>query len=142
MFKTLNDTNKLKFSFQAFTVISMFIVWAFLIIFNVHPTNVYTGQCYFYTVHGVFCPGCGGTRAFEHLLYGHFLQSFLYHPIVVTVVFFLMFSTISYILYFITRGKVLYYELTMKHFIIIDLIFVANFAVKNLLVLYFNYYIF
>jgi len=120
----------------------MIVVWICLVAFHVYPTKVYTGSCYFYTVHGVFCPGCGGTRAFENMLYGKFLLSFIYHPAIMTTVGFLLFSNISYLLYFITRGKILYYELKIQHFIALDLVFLINFLIKNLLVLYFNFYIF
>lgn len=38
--------------------------------------------CVLYTYFGLYCPGCGGTRAFISLLHGHFLQSLWYHPLV------------------------------------------------------------
>ena len=142
MFNTLTTKNQIKFKFQTAVIISMIAVWIFLLIFNVHPTQLNNNRCYFYYNYGVFCPGCGGTRAFESMLYGNFLKSFIYHPIVIMTVFTLLFSEISYLTYFVTRGKILFYELGVKHFIAIDLIFVINFLIKNLIVLYFNYYIF
>lgn len=39
--------------------------------------------CLLRRVFGIYCPGCGGTRAVLELLRGHILRSFLYHPIVV-----------------------------------------------------------
>lgn len=36
--------------------------------------------CLLYRLTGLYCPGCGGTRALQALLQGHPLQSFLYHP--------------------------------------------------------------
>lgn len=38
--------------------------------------------CALLTLFGVYCPGCGGTRAFNAMLHGHFLQSLWYHPLV------------------------------------------------------------
>lgn len=38
--------------------------------------------CLFHRITGLFCPGCGGTRAFTALLQGHFISCFLYHPFV------------------------------------------------------------
>lgn len=39
-------------------------------------------ECIFYHVFGIYCPGCGGTRALEALLAGQFLQALWYHPLV------------------------------------------------------------
>ncbi|MCI9072414.1 MAG: DUF2752 domain-containing protein [Lachnospiraceae bacterium] len=38
--------------------------------------------CVLYQHFGLYCPGCGGTRAFVSLLQGHFLRSLWYHPLV------------------------------------------------------------
>lgn len=38
--------------------------------------------CPLYTYLGLYCPGCGGTRAIGSLLHGHILQSLWYHPLV------------------------------------------------------------
>lgn len=50
------------------------------------PTAIiekFSMPCMFYTVLGIYCPGCGGTRATLYLLKGDLIKSFLYHPIVV-----------------------------------------------------------
>lgn len=38
--------------------------------------------CILWLLFGAYCPGCGGTRAVNALLHGHFLQSLWYHPLV------------------------------------------------------------
>lgn len=46
-------------------------------------------SCVFLQVAGIYCPGCGGTRAIDALLKGQLLLSFWYHPLVLyTVVIF------------------------------------------------------
>lgn len=42
----------------------------------------YLMPCIMHTLTGLYCPGCGGTRAVAFLLHGDFLLSLLYHPIV------------------------------------------------------------
>lgn len=39
-------------------------------------------HCFFDKVLGIYCPGCGGTRALSALLHGHFLKALWYHPFV------------------------------------------------------------
>lgn len=48
-------------------------------------------ECVFKNFFHLYCPGCGGTHALYALLHLHPLESFLYHPLVIYVVFFLLF---------------------------------------------------
>lgn len=41
-----------------------------------------TVPCFFSSVLGIYCPGCGGTRSVIALAQGRLFQSFWYHPIV------------------------------------------------------------
>lgn len=43
----------------------------------------YMMPCIFHLITGLYCPGCGGTRACWYLLHGDVLRSFIYHPFVV-----------------------------------------------------------
>ena len=38
--------------------------------------------CLFHLVTGLYCPGCGGTRAVKYLLNGRLLESLFYNPVV------------------------------------------------------------
>lgn len=38
--------------------------------------------CLFHLLTGLYCPGCGGTRAVWYLLHGQILKSVQYHPLV------------------------------------------------------------
>ncbi len=39
-------------------------------------------ECTFETITGLYCPGCGGSRAFIALCKGQFVRSFMLHPAV------------------------------------------------------------
>lgn len=38
--------------------------------------------CLFHQISGLYCPGCGGTRAVKALLEGNFLGCLFYHPFI------------------------------------------------------------
>lgn len=69
--------------FAGLGLIGCFIYFKFIV--PILPDS----SCFFWKVFGLYCPGCGGTRAVDALLHGHILQSLWYHPLVIyTVVVF------------------------------------------------------
>lgn len=63
-------------------VVSVFLGFMFFHYVLPHLTI----PCIFYLVTGLYCPGCGGTRAVEALLHGELLLSVWYHPLVLYTV--------------------------------------------------------
>lgn len=57
------------------------IIGAFLFLKLILP-NMPERPCIIFEYLGVYCPGCGGTRAVIQLLHGRFLKSVWYHPLV------------------------------------------------------------
>ena len=49
--------------------------------------NEYIQPCMLNQLTGLYCPGCGGTRALRYLLSGRLLKSLYYNPIVAYVFF-------------------------------------------------------
>lgn len=49
-------------------------------------TGIFHMPCVFHLVTGMYCPGCGGTRAIKYLLTGHPILSWCYHPLVLYAV--------------------------------------------------------
>lgn len=61
--------------------------------------------CIFRKLTGLYCPGCGGTRAVRFLLQGKFLKSFLYHPAVPYTVFLSGWYLVSHTAEMVSKGK-------------------------------------
>ena len=88
-------------------------------------------DCVFHAATGLYCPGCGGTRAVLSMLGGHFLKSLYYHPAVIPgallYVVFMVLNTIR----LATRGKFRGMRMRPIYAIIILGLCVANVIMKN-----------
>ena len=60
--------------------------------------NLPDAECTVHMLFGVYCPGCGGTRAVIALLHGQFLKSVWYHPFVMYTILIYMWFMISHTL--------------------------------------------
>lgn len=61
--------------------IALVILVVFWIWFMRHQQD-HAWVCSLQKLTGLYCPACGGTRAFNALLHGRVLDSFKYHPLV------------------------------------------------------------
>lgn len=62
-------------------------------------------SCLMRTVLGLYCPGCGGTRAVILLLEGHPIRSFFYHPVVLYAAVLGGWYLISNTIAWLSRGR-------------------------------------
>lgn len=89
--------------------------------------------CLFSAFLGIYCPGCGGTRAVEALFHGHFLLSLWYHPLVpYTAVIYCGFM-LSHILNKLGVKKIHGWKFHNWYLYAAVGIIVVNFLVKNVL---------
>lgn len=84
------------------------------------------GGCIVRRLYGIYCPGCGGTRALLAFFQGHFLESFFYHPIVMYVA-----VMVLYHLLFRKKPKVAYVYVALG-------IIIINCIIRNVLLLVFH----
>ena len=110
------------------------IVVPFLGLVILPKLNLPQSGCVVWMLFGAYCPGCGGTRAVNALLHGHFLQSLWYHPLVLySVVLYLVFMaswTLARLgLFGIKKGIVFRAGYMYGMLVIIA----VNFVAKNLL---------
>ena len=73
------------------TGITALIIKGIAVRYNI---NILT-ECLFRHLTGLYCPGCGGTRAFIYLIHGNIPESILYHPLVIYAVILLSLIHIS-----------------------------------------------
>lgn len=91
--------------------------------------------CIFHVLTGLYCPGCGGTRALESLLSGHLLVSFFYHPLVLYCAVLAVVFVVSYGLYFITKREKFRLPFPNRLVHIGIVLTVLNFIIKNAIIL-------
>ena len=67
--------------FFGLITLPIYLAAAFFVVEWVVP-HFPDAQCIFWSLWGVYCPGCGGTRALTAMVHGHFVQSAWYHPLI------------------------------------------------------------
>lgn len=112
----------------------MIVVTILFIFYGNKVTN--TGaQCQFQKLTGLYCIGCGGTRAFNYLVHLHLIKSFIFNP-------FVPYSYFAYFLYIINsflfrHNKKCIEKLSPFVLIYIGLgIILITFAVRNALLFF------
>jgi hypothetical protein len=75
----------------------------FLRLFNPVESGFYP-PCIFHKMTGLYCPGCGATRALYHLVHGHPEAAFAMNPLLVIFLPILAYAFLSYALVGI-RGR-------------------------------------
>ena len=92
--------------------------------------------CILHYFTGLYCPGCGGTRAFIALIHGRFLKSLYYHPLVLYTVVCLVWYLLKQTIKVISSGKVNIPMPDPKLLVSIAAVIVGvNFVVRNILYL-------
>ena len=92
--------------------------------------------CMIHTNFGLYCPGCGGTRALISLLHGHILWSLWYHPLVpYSAIIFCSFMT-TQALARLTRFRYFCGLRFHNWYLYVALVIIgANWIIKNILLL-------
>ena len=87
--------------------------------------------CLFREMTGLYCPGCGGTRAVKALLRGDIVTSFLYHPLVLYCVLVAAVFGLSYTIYWKTKNPKFRLYLENGYVYAGLAVLAVNFIVKN-----------
>lgn len=113
-------------------LIALFLLGIFLRITGMRLSQL-LGSCVLHTLTGLYCPGCGGTRAMQALFSGDLIEAFVYHPFVPFLAVFGTWFMISQTVERISGGKIKIAMHFREIYMWIALVIIAiNFLVKNL----------
>lgn len=111
------------------------LVIGFLLAILQIDLRVVLPPCSLHAMTGLYCPGCGGTRACYALLQGHILDSFLAHPLVLYLAVGYVVYMFSHILQILTHGKIRGLLFCPYYCYVGIGILLTQFVVKNILLL-------
>lgn len=110
------------------------------IIFRVVPPEIgeVLGGCTLHKMTGLYCPGCGGTRAIKALLRFDLLQSAFYHPIPLYTGFLGMLFLSGRIIARITNGRINRFHANITFLWIALALTIMNCFYKNYCLLHYH----
>ena len=97
--------------------------------------KLFLPPCIFHSLTGLYCPGCGGTRAVLFLLHGQVGKSFYYNPAVSYAILFAFAYMISHTLKHVTKGRIRGFHYRNGYCYLGVALFVANWVWKNYMLL-------
>lgn len=116
------------------------VLFVALLAWKYSPTlQVLNAPCMFHEMLHLYCPGCGGTRAVYALLQLHILESLGSHPFVLFVAMILAEYYIGAVITLIRNNGKRYYYLRVWFCYAALGVVVVNFALKNILLIFFHY---
>ncbi len=113
----------------AVTAGALLFAWA---VTALHLEPVFFTPCLFHRITGLYCPGCGGTRALIALLRGHPLRSLRLHPLVLPGILWAAAYLGSHLLAASGVRKMPVLRISRRPLIAGIVILAGNFVIKNL----------
>ncbi len=125
------DTDKCLFLFGNIFLIIGIIVGIIVVVAHI-PLG--TGEdCSFHRFTGLYCLGCGGTRAMLAFLKGDILTSMRYHVFTTySLVWYILFMGSHYVS-LITKGRIKGMRFRLRYIIIGVILLVGHFVIRNLM---------
>lgn len=96
------------------------------------------GKCHWLKYLGIYCPACGGTRAFGALIHGDIIKSLLLHPVVLYAALILGTFTITTAIYYLRGKNGRRFKMRPVYLIVGIGIFLSQWIIKNILLLFFG----
>lgn len=76
-------------------IIFIFIIFGVIYFYKYNPAESLYPPCPFYYLTGLYCPGCGSSRAVHNLLHGRFLKALDLNPLMVLSIPFVVYLFIA-----------------------------------------------
>lgn len=118
-----------------FCILCIFFVMERYTAFSLHNLG-YT--CWVHKMTGLYCPGCGGTRAVIALVHGEWIQSFCHHPVVLYAVSVYSVYMLRGLGAVLTKGRLPFMKLRLIYVYIGITIIIVQFVVKNIALVCFH----
>lgn len=83
----------------AAAILSAFAAGGIVLLYRHHPAELRLPQCVWYQLTGLYCPGCGSTRALHYLLRGELVLAFRMNALLVLALPVLIWSFLRWLRY-------------------------------------------
>ena len=103
--------------------------------------NYISFPCIFNKITGYYCPGCGGTRAVKFFVTGHWVKSFICHPVVPYVGIGGGIYMLTHTLFYITKGRIKGMKFRLGYVYIMGVIIGLQFIIKNIMIYIWKFHI-
>lgn len=119
-----------------FTFLVPFLAYGYIAASKRYP--VFFPPCGLKSFFHLYCPGCGGTRALEHLLHFHLVESLLCNPLVLFMAFSLIYYWTKTLIELIRQRGDAFFSIHLGFLWAFLVIMVGFFLIRNFLLLEFG----
>ena len=105
------------------------------ILFEEKMLEVFKSGCTFLNLFGLYCPGCGGSRSLNYLLNFNIVKSFIYYPAIPYTALLILEADIR-ILISALKDKNYLVKMKSIQFVLIPVIIMLNFFIRNILLFF------
>lgn len=131
--------NQTEISLYHISIVLLAAVGLIMLIISLFPDsffgNIFKAPCPVRTFTGLYCPGCGGTRAAHYFFTAHPIKSFLSHPLIPYSIILFAGFMISHTIRAISKGRIKGMKFRNGYIYMAVAIIIVNFIIKNYLLL-------